>query len=190
MTAIGPGCGLGVHLVPTEIALPAGVQLAINPQSNDPNDKVRCYGYNAQGQPYGELTGGTWTHPDPGLNLTGKYCEATQVFQGANGIHLGQRLLGQGQSFEVIFPLRATRKLSGIAEPNNASRMTATLTTPGIAMTIARPFQWVFVGDRPVEPECPGAGVTAASAITNTTAHTRNFMCNWYRSGKVEHRAR
>jgi hypothetical protein len=179
---IGPGCAFGIHLVATEIALPAGTQLAINPQSNDPDDKVRCYGTTSGGQ-FGEITNGTWVHPDDS-SFNGKFCDSTQVFQGSKGIHLGQRLLAQGQTFDIVFPLRSTRKLSGIGEPGNASRLTSFLTTPG--SSDISPFQWVFVGDRPVEAPCAVLGADAASAITDTTAHTKNFMCNWYRTGKAQ----
>lgn len=181
--AVGLGCGLGVHGVQVEISLPAGTSLAIDANSSDPAHKLRCYGYDPQGQPYGEVTGQSWNHPsDPSIN--GKYCEPTKTYQGANGTILSYALVGQGQALEIIFPLRSTRKLSGAGEPNDAARMTATITDSN-ANGPARPYQWNFVGDRPIEPDCAGAGTTAASAITNTTAHTKNFMCNWYRSGKA-----
>ena len=180
MTAVGNTCPYGIADVQTEITLPAGTQLAINPQSTDPNDKVRCYVTGLNGQT-GEATNGEWVAPWDNT-FRGKYCDPTQVSQGANGLFLGYRLLAQGQSFHIVFPLRSTRKLSGIAE--NASRLTSTLTS-GVN-TFADPFQWVFVGDRPVEASCPAVGADAASAITNTTVHTRNYMCNWYRSGKVQ----
>jgi hypothetical protein len=181
--AVGLGCNFSLHGVQVEISLPAGTALAIDPNSSDPAHKIRCWGYAPNGQSYGEVTGQSWNHPDD-PSIRGKYCEPTVTYQGANGTILSYALVAQGQALEIVFPLRSTRKLSGIGEPNNASRMTATITDSN-AYGAAQPYQWNFVGDRPVEPECPGAGTTAASAITNTTAHTRNFMCNWYRSGKV-----
>jgi len=179
--AVGLGCGLSIHGVQVEISLPAGTELAIDPNSSDPAMKLRCFGY-SNGNTYNQ-TDQPWQHPGD-ASIKGKYCESTKTYTGANGTILSYALVAQGQALELIFPLRSTRKLSGIAEPGNASRMTATLTSSS-SSAAAQPYQWNFVGDRPVEPECPGAGVTAASAITNTTAHTKNFMCNWYRSGKV-----
>ena len=179
--AVGLGCGLGLHGVQVEISLPAGTELAIDPNSSDPAMKLRCFGY-SNGNTYNQ-TDQPWQHPDnPSIN--GKYCESTKTYTGANGTILSYALVAQGQALELILPLRSTRKLSGIAEPNNASRMTATLTSSS-SSAAAHPYQWNFVGDRPVEADCPGAGTTAASAITSTTAHTKNFMCNWYRSGKA-----
>ena len=181
-TAVGLGCGLGLHGVQVEIALPAGTQLAINPQSTDPQDKLQCFGVNTQGQT-SDVTNQTWTHPS-NPQITGKYCQPTVTSPGANGTILSYALVAQGQSLHIVFPLRSTRKLSGIAEPNNASRMTASISEPGITSP-AQPYQWNFVGDRPVEADCPAAGTTAASAVTSTTAHTKNFMCNWFRTGKA-----
>ena len=182
MTAVGNTCPYGIADVATEVVLPAGTQLAINPQSTDPNDKVRCYVTSISGNT-GEATDQQWVAPWDS-NSRGKYCDSTQVSQGANGLYLGYRLLAQGQSFHIVFPLRSTRKLSGIAEPQNASRLTSTLTS-GVN-SLADPYQWVFVGDRPVEASCAALGTDTASAITDTTAHTKNYMCNWYRSGKVQ----
>ena len=182
MTAVGNTCPYGIADVATEVALPAGTQLALNPQSGDPNDKIRCYVTSISGNT-GEATDVQWVAPWDS-NFRGTYCNSTQVSQSANGLNLGYRLLAQGQSIHIVFPLRSTRKLSGIAEPQNASRLTSTLTS-GVN-SLADPFQWVFVGDRPVEASCPAVGADAASAITNTTAHTRNYMCNWYRTGKVQ----
>jgi hypothetical protein len=181
-TAVGLGCGLGLHGVQVEIALPAGTQLAIVPSSTDPQDKIQCFGVSTQGQT-SNLTDQPWQHPS-NANIKGKYCQPTVTSQGANGTVLSYALVAQGQSLHIVFPLRSTKKLSGIAEPGNASRMTASISEPGITSP-AQPYQWNFVGDRPVEPDCPAAGTTAASAITNTTAHTRNFMCNWFRTGKA-----
>ena len=178
---LGLGCGLGIHGVQVETSLPAGTSLAIDPSSSDPAMKLRCFG-TSNGTTY-NLTDQTWTHPDDST-ITGKYCQSTTTFNGTHGTILSYALLAQGQTLELIFPVRSTRKLSGIAEPGNASRTTATLTDSS-SDGLATPYQWVFVGDRPVEADCPAAGATAASAITNTTAHTKNFMCNWYRSGKV-----
>jgi hypothetical protein len=182
MTAVGNTCPYGIADVQTEITLPAGTQLAINPQSSDPNDKIRCYVTAISGNT-GEATNQEWVAPWDST-FRGKYCDSTQVSQGPNGLFLGYRLLAQGQSFHIVFPLQSTRKLSGIAEPQNASRLTSALSS-GVN-TFADPYQWVFVGDRPVEASCPALGPDAASAITNNTAHTKNFMCNWYRSGKVQ----
>jgi hypothetical protein len=178
----GLGCGLGLHGVQVEIALPQGTSLAIDPSSQDASDKIRCFG-TSNGSSY-NLTDQPWQHPS-NPSIKGKYCQPTVTSPGANGTILSYALVAQGQTLEIIFPLRATKKLSGIAEPNNASRMTATL-TDSAANSPTQPYQWNFVGDRPVEADCPGAGTTAASAITNTTAHTKNFMCNWYRTGKAQ----
>jgi hypothetical protein len=180
--SLGLGCGLGIHGVQVEINLPAGTQLAIDPASTDPAMKLRCFGTNTQNQT-SNLTDQPWQHPS-NPTIKGKYCESTKTYTGGNGTILSYALVGQGQSFELVFPLRSTKKLSGIAEPNNASRMTATI-TDSAADSTASPYQWDFVGDRPIEPDCPANGPTAASQITNTTAHTKNFMCNWYRSGKA-----
>jgi hypothetical protein len=179
---LGPGCALGIHGVQVEINLPAGTSLAINGSSSDPNDKLRCYGTNLSGQ-VSEVTGQTWT--DPNTHSSGKYCQPTVTSVGAHGTTLSFSALAQGQALNIVFPLLSTKKLSGIAEPNNASQMTATVTDTA-SSTLAQPYQWNFVGDRPVEADCPAAGTTAASAITNTTAHTKNFMCNWYRAGKAQ----
>lgn len=181
-TSVGLGCGLGIHGIQAEIALPRGTSLAINGASSDVNDKIRCYRHNLNGT-VTDVTNAPWVHPDnPSIN--GKYCGSTETFAGPNGTILSYALLAQGQSLEIIFPLRSTVKLAGIAEPQNAARMNAYLTDSSASST-ANPYQWNFVGDRPVEADCPAAGATAASAITDTTAHTRNFMCNWYRSGKA-----
>ena len=178
----GLGCAFGVHGVQVEIALPSGTSLAIKPGSSDPQDKIQCFGTMTNGQVV-NLTDQTWTNPN-NTSMKGKYCQPTVTSQGGNGTVLSYALLGQGQGLDIVFPLVATKKLSGIAEPGQASRMTATVTDSASTGAI-QPYQWNFVGDRPIEPDCPGAGPTAASGITNTTAHTRNYMCNWYRSGKV-----
>jgi hypothetical protein len=180
--SLGLGCGLGIHGVQVEVNLPAGTQLAIDPASTDPAMKLRCFGTNTQNQT-SNLTDQPWQHPS-NPTIKGKYCESTKTYTGGNGTILSYALVGQGQSFELIFPLRSTKKLAGIAEPANASRMTASI-TDSAADSVAQPYQWNFVGDRPVEADCPANGPTAASSITNTTAHTKNFMCNWYRSGKA-----
>jgi hypothetical protein len=182
-TVTGLGCGLGIHGVQTEIALPQGTSLAIDAASQDPNDRIRCYRTNLNNTIV-EVTNVPWQHPGD-ASIKGKHCDPTQVSQGANGAVLAYTLLAQGQSLHIVFPLRSTKKLSGIGEPNNASRMTATLSEPGIT-TSAQPFQWNFVGDRPVEPTCAALGQQTTTAITNTTAHSKGFFCNWYRPGKVE----
>ena len=182
-TVTGVGCGFGVHGVQAEIALPAGTALAIDPGSTDPYDKIQCFRTNLNGSVV-DVTDVPWQHPGD-ASITGKHCRPTTTSVGANGTVLAYTLLAQGQSLHIVFPLRSTRKLSGIAEPNNASRMTATISEPGIT-TNAQPFQWVFVGDRPVEGSCPALGADTASAVTGNTAHTKNYMCNWYRSGKAQ----
>jgi hypothetical protein len=180
--ALGLGCGLGLHGVQVEIRLPQGTQLAIVPSSSDPTDKIQCFGISTNGST-SNVTDQPWQHPS-NPSIKGKYCQPTVATPSANGFILSYALVAQGQALHIVFPLRATKKLNGIAEPNNASRMTATIADSN-ASGAAQPYQWNFVGDRPVEADCPTAGTTAASAITSTTAHTKNFMCNWYRSGKA-----
>ena len=180
--SLGLGCGLGIHGVQVEINLPAGTELAIDPAQAAQGMTIRCFGTNTQGQT-SNVTDQSWQHPgDP--SIRGKYCESARTYVGPNGTIISYAIVGQGQAMEIIFPLRSTRKLSGIAEPNNASRMTAYI-TDSAADSVAQPYQWNFVGDRPVEAECPANGPTVASAITNTTAHTKNSMCNWHRTGKA-----
>ena len=182
-TVTGLGCGFGIQEVTSAVALPQGTQLALDPNSQDPNDKIQCWRTNRDGSTV-NVTDVPWQHPEnPSIN--GKHCTSTSVSQGANGITLAQTLLAQGQSMHIVFPLRATKKLSGIAEPNDASKMTATFSGSNISSN-ARPYQWNFVGDRPVEASCPALGQQTTTSITNTTAHAKGFLCNWYRTGKAQ----
>ena len=182
-TVTGLGCGFGLHGVQAEIALPAGTELAINPSSTDPNDKLQCTRTNLNGTET-TVTDGAWQHPE-NTTIKGKYCESTRTYTGANGTILSYALLTQGQSLHIVFPLKSTKKLSGIAEPNNASKMTATL-GEGAITTQAHPYQWNFVGDRPVEVSCPALGQQTTTGITNTFGHAKGFLCNWYRTGKAQ----
>jgi hypothetical protein len=182
-TVTGLGCGFGIHGVQAEIALPQGTSLAIDPASQSADDKIQCFRTNLNGTET-NVTNAGWVHPD-NPSIKGKYCDPTQVSQGANGSVLSYALLAQGQSLHIVFPLRSTKKLSGIAEPNNASKMTSTISEPGITTTV-QPYQWNFVGDRPVEVSCPALGQQTTTAIADTTAHAKGFLCNWYRTGKAQ----
>jgi hypothetical protein len=182
-TVTGTGCGFGIHGVQAQISLPQGTSLAIDAGSQDANDKIKCWRTNLNGSVV-DVTNVPWQHPD-NASIKGKHCDPTQVSAGPNGTVLAYTLLATGQSMHIVFPLRSTKKLSGIAEPNNASRMTATISEPGIT-TNAQPYQWNFVGDRPVEVSCPGLGQQTTTAIANTTAHSKGFLCNWYRTGKAQ----
>jgi hypothetical protein len=181
VTVTGNTCPYGIADVSTDIKLPDGTELAVNPNSTDPNDKIRCYLTTREGKT-GEVTGQTWNAPWD-RNFSGKMCNPTPGNTGADGIDLGYRLLAQGTSFHLVFPLRSTKKLSGIADTGN-SRLTTALRS-GVN-TNADPFQWVFVGDRPVETDCTAAGTATTEAITNTSARSKGFLCNWFRTGKVE----
>ncbi len=182
-TATGTGCNFGLHGVQVDVLLPEGTQLAIDPSSSDPNDKIQCARTNINGSVV-NVTDVPWQHPgDP--SIRGKHCDSTQVSQNQNGIVLAYTLIARGQSMEIIFPLRATKKLSGIAEPGGKSKMMAAI-HEGSITTIARPFQWNFVGDRPVEVSCPALGQQTTTNIANTTAHAKGFLCNWYRQGKAQ----
>jgi hypothetical protein len=181
VTVTGNTCPYGIADVSTDIKLPNGTELAVNPNSTDPNDKIRCYLTTREGKT-GEVTNQTWNAPWD-HSFSGKMCTPTPGSANANGIDLGYRLLAQGTSFHLVFPLRSTKKLSGIADTGN-SRLTTALTS-GVN-TQADPFQWVFVGDRPVDTDCAAAGTPTTEAITTTSARSKGFLCNWYRGGKVE----
>jgi len=179
----GVGCNFGLHGVQVEIALPEGTQLAINPNSTDPNDKIQCSLTGLNGQER-NVTGQGWAHPEK-PNINGKYCTPTGVSQGAHGAVMSYALLAQGQALHVWFPLKSTRKMSGMAEPGGNSKMIATVSEPGIT-TRAFPEQFMFVGDRPVEVDCPDLGQHKTEAITNNSAQAKASMCNWYRSGNAQ----
>ena len=88
----------------------------------------------------------------------------------------GYALLAQGQSFDIVFPLQSTRKLSGIGEPNNAVAHDGDADDSGGHHDRAS----VPVGLRrrpPGRGQLPGAPAPTTPAITNTTGARARASC-------------
>lgn len=178
--AVGFTCPWGISDVSTEIILPDDTVPAVDPTSNDPNDRVRCFLLDRNATQWRELTNSTWTAPwDP--SVKGKWCDGTtQPQKGQYGWNLGYRLLAQGAQFRVIMPVRSFKRLAGMGAPGTTSKGVGAITS-GVN-TIAAPYQWFTVFDRLPAVTYP-AGAT--SAVTDTTTHTKAVVDTWYRPGKI-----
>ncbi len=178
--AVGFSCPWGISDVATELLLPDSTALAVNLQSNDPNDKVRCFYLGSQDTQWREVTNSTWTAPWD-TTVKGKWCDSTKVpSPGQYGYNLGYRLLAQGTQFRVIVPVVSYKRLAGMGAPGNTSKAMGAITS-GVN-TLAAPYQWTTVFDRLPAVSYPA---DAAAAITDTTATTKGIVDTWYRPGKI-----
>jgi hypothetical protein len=177
----GLPCG-GLLDVATDVGPPSGTGLAVDAQH-----RVRCLVSSPAHPTQTDVTDTTWTVPINGQNVSGYWCRSQQVSTGAYGPNLGQVMLGQGWQYEIIYPLKSTRAMSGgsndtlrnylrssnLYQRNQFGQYTAGPSQPSVP---------VLVSGRNPELSYPSP---SSSAVGDHAAHTAGQVLTYWKPGET-----